>query len=199
MELEHHSAGSPPVLSGGMTLFVRRDILLLATAGILLPAGLCRSAAIAAEPLEPEQAELLAWLKKAGPADWHRCACTWNWDQPFDVPSWIVRQPRCDAGTAVTLFARGEPSYYGQFKSLAEIEAKAGTMMETVRFLIEICERWQAGLYPAWRYRPDQLPELDPASLPWPVPATLARAEAKGEALDLGGWSEGFPAELYGR
>lgn len=182
-----------------MATFVRRDFLLLASAGLLSPATLCRSATAADGPEDTEQAELLAWLRKAGPADWHRCACTWNWDQPFDVLNWIIRRPNCDAGTAITLFARGEPSYYGQFKSLAEIEAKAGYMMETVRFLIEICERWRAGQYKIWRFLPDQLPDLDPGSLPWPVPATLARAEAKGRALDLGGWTEGFPPALYGR
>ena len=179
-----------------MAGLLRRDLLLLASA----PAALARAAAAPApaEPDDPEQAALLAWLKKAGPADWHRCACTWTWDQPFDVPRWIIRQPGCDAGTAVTLFARGEPSYYAQFGSMAEVEAKAGFMIDTVRFLVEICERWAAGLYPAWRFRPDELPDLDPATMPWPVPETLARAQAKGEPLDLGDWNEGFPPELYG-
>jgi hypothetical protein len=187
------------MLSYGMTTIIRRDFILLALAGILsLEAG-GRAATIEVDPDEAQQADLLAWLKRKGPADWHRCACTWNWDQPFDAIRWIIRQPECDAGTAITLFARGEPSYYNQFATIAEIEAKAGWAMETVRFLIEICERWQAGQYAAWRYRPDQLPELDPDSLPWPVPATLAQAEAKGEALDFTGWGEGFPPELYGR
>jgi hypothetical protein len=182
-----------------MNPLIRRDFLLLASAAVLsLEAG-CRAAAVEADPDETQQAELLAWLGKAGPADWHRCACTWNWDQPFDVIRWIIRQPECDAGTAITLFARGEPSYYSQFATMADLEAKAGWSMEVVRFLIEICERWRAGQYSAWRFRPDQLPELDPDSLPWPVPATLARAEAKGEALDLSDWNEGFPPELYGR
>jgi hypothetical protein len=187
------------MLSGGMNSLIRRDFILLASAGFLSLGTGSRAATVEPDPDETQQAELLAWLKKAGPADWHRCACTWNWDQPFDAIRWIVRQPDCDAGTAITLFARGEPSYYAQFATIAEIEAKAGWAMETVRFLIEICERWQAGHYAAWRFRPDQLPELDPDSLPWPVPSTLARAQAKGEALDLGGWSEGFPPELYGR
>ena len=187
------------MLRSGMVRLLRRDFLLLASAGLLSLGAAGRAGAVADGPLDPAQAELLAWLEKAGPDDWHRCACTWNWDQPFDVIRWIVRQPGCDAGTAVTLFARGEPGYYAQFESLAEVEAEAGSMMETVRFLIEICERWRAGLYPVWRFRPDALPGLDPGSLPWPVPATLARAEAKGEALDLSGWTEGFPPELYGR
>ena len=188
------------MLSGGMNALIRRDFLRLVGAATLSLGAAGRAvAAVEADPDAAQQAELLAWLGKAGPDDWHRCACTWNWDQPFGVLNWIIRQPDCDAGTAITLFARGEPSYYSQFATIAEIEAKAGWAMETVRFLIEICERWQAGRYAAWRFRPDQLPELDPDSLPWPVPAGLARAEAKGEALDLTGWTEGFPPELYGR
>ena len=183
---------------GDAATLARRHFLLLASAGFLSLAAGCRPATVEPGPGDDEQARLLAWLKTRGPDDWHRCACSWNWDQPFEILHWIIRQPRCDAGTAVTLFARGEPSYYAQFKTLAEIEAKAGWAMETVRFLIEICERWQAGRYAAWRFRPDQLPELDPGSLPWPVPDTLARAEAKGEQLDLTGWSEGYPPELYG-
>jgi hypothetical protein len=187
------------MLWGGMLRLPRRDFLLLASAGFLSLGASGRAAAVEPEGEESEEAKLLAWLKTRGPADWHRCACSWNWDQPFEVLNWIIRQPNCDAGTAITLFARGEPSYYAQFKTLAEIEAKAGWAMETVRFLIEICERWQAGQYSSWRFRPDQLPELDPDSLPWPVPATLARAEARGKMLNFGAWSEGFPPEHYGR
>ncbi len=185
------------MLSQGMTRFVRRDFLLLASAGLLSLAAGCRRDVVKADPVEfdpeaEEQARLLAWMKRAGPADWHRCACTWNWDQPFDVIRWIIRQRSCDAGTAVTLFARGEPGYYSKYATMAELEAKSGSSMEVVRFLKEICERWQAGQYSTWRFRPDELPNLD-EKLPWPVPATLAHAEAKGVPLDLGGWNEGFP------
>lgn len=181
-----------------MTVMTRRNFLFLASSGVLalgcpFPAAARMENPGEPDSLDPEQARLLAWLKGASPADWHRCACTWNWDQPFDAIRWIIRQPQCDAGTAVTLFARGEPSYYAQFADMAELEAKAGFMIETVRFLIEICERWQAGQYSAWRFMPDQLPELDPGPMPWPVPASLARAGAKGEKLDLTGWGEGFP------
>lgn len=180
-----------------MAPLIRRDFLVLALAGTASLAVPCLAAAPGEDEGEVrEQARLLAWLKKAGPADWHRCACTWNWDQPFDAIRWIIRQKQCDAGTAVTLFARGEPSYYSKFASLPEIEAKASWAMETVHFLKEICERWQAGQYSAWRFRPDQVPNLA-ETLPWPVPANLAHAEAKGVALDLTGWSEGFPPRLH--
>lgn len=29
---------------------------------------------------EPGEEDLLAWLKQASPAEWHRSAATWNWD-----------------------------------------------------------------------------------------------------------------------
>ena len=155
-----------------------------------------RLAAITPPFNQPDERTLLAWLKRRGPDAWHRSAATWNWDQDLKVMEWVIRNPRCDAGTAVTLFARGEPGYYAQFATMAELEAGAGYMMETVRFLIEICERWAAGQYSSWRFRPEALPQVAPGSLPWPVPETLARAEAQGEPLDLTGWNEGFPPEL---
>ncbi|TFI56369.1 DUF4274 domain-containing protein [Sphingomonas parva] len=143
--------------------------------------------------------ELLAWLQQRGPDDWHRSACSWNWDQDFAPLLWIIRQPECDAGTAITLFARGEPSYYAQFETMAALEAGAGYMMDTVRFLIEICERWAAGQYQHYGFRPDALPHLTPNSLPWPVPDSLAQAEAHGEELDFSGWTEGYPPEFFER
>src|SRR3954463_15192648 len=110
-----------------MATLIRRDFLVLALTGTASLAVPCRAATSGEDEGEDkEQARLLAWLKKAGPADWHRCACTWNWDQPFDAIRWIIRQPRCDAGRAVPLFPRGEPSYYSKFASLLDIERKAG-------------------------------------------------------------------------
>lgn len=176
-----------------MTSVFRRDFVLLALAGLLLPAAGCQAGEVSEPEPDWDGADLLAWLKARGPDDWHRCACTWNWDQPYDVIRWIIRQPDCDAGTAVTLFARGQPGSWSQYKSVAEIEAKEGWAMENVRFLIEICERWEKGQYKAWRFRPDELPGVDPKDVPWPVPASLAGAKAQGMALDFEEWNEGFP------
>ena len=145
---------------------------------------------------EPSEEDLLAWLQQAGPAEWHCCAATWNWDQDLATLRWIIAQPDCDAGTAITLFARGEPSYYAQYPTMAALEADSGYMMDTVRFLIEICERWQAGQYVTYRFRPDQLPYVTPSTMPWPVPESLGLAEAQGEPLDCDGWNEGFPPQL---
>lgn len=145
------------------------------------------------------ESNLLAWLQERGPDDWHRSAVTWNWDQDMEPMRWVIRQPGCDAGTAVTLFARGEPGYYSQFSDMEELKARAGYMMDHVSFMIEICERWDAGQYGEWRFLPDELVHLEPGSLPWPVPEALARGESRGQSLDYEGWNEGFPPELLGR
>jgi hypothetical protein len=62
---------------------------------------------------EIEQTQmLLAWAKKASPADWHRCAITFNWDYRADVLRWIAAQPDCDRGTAIHLFHHQRPWFY---------------------------------------------------------------------------------------
>lgn len=145
---------------------------------------------------EPTAEDILEWLKQQGPAEWHRSAATWNWDNPMDAMSWVLSQPDCDAGTAIMLFALGEPSYYSKFSSMDELEAKAGYMMETVRFMIDICERWEAGQYKTYRFKPTWTTCIEPGSLPWAVPESLGMAEARGEELDLTGWGEGMPPEM---
>jgi hypothetical protein len=70
---------------------------------------------------EPDTDNLLEWLKDRGPEDWHRSACTWNWDNEMTAMDWVLDQPDCDAGTATTLFARGEPTYFSEFGSLQQV------------------------------------------------------------------------------
>jgi hypothetical protein len=147
-------------------------------------------------PDGPTDDELIGWLRLAGADDWHRSALTWNWDNDFGPIAWIIAQPECDAGTAISLFALGEPGYYTQFDSMAAIEAGAPYMMETVRFLMDICERWAAGQYRSYRFRPERVPDIHPGSMPWAVPESLARAPMRGEALDTDNWVEGYPLKL---
>jgi len=51
----------------------------------------------------------VAWLEEADPDDWHRVALDFNWSNTPYVLDWIVRQPDCDAATALTIFWKGEP------------------------------------------------------------------------------------------
>ena len=52
----------------------------------------------------------IAWLKAAGPDDWHRVALDFNWGQYPYLMDWIVRQDDCDLATALTIFWLGEPN-----------------------------------------------------------------------------------------
>jgi hypothetical protein len=38
--------------------------------------------------------------------------------------------------------------------------------MDRIRFMIEICERWAAGQYKEYRFRPEDVPSLSPESHP---------------------------------
>jgi hypothetical protein len=139
---------------------------------------------------------LIEWLGRGGPADFHRCALTWNWDDGLEVLRWIIAQPNCDAGTAIHLLAAADAFEFRNFESVAAIEAADFYDMDLVHFMIEICERWAAGQYQEYRFRPWDVPMLNPDTHPWPVPESLARAEMQGEVLDTDEWDSGYPAEL---
>ncbi|MET1111583.1 MAG: DUF4274 domain-containing protein [Allosphingosinicella sp.] len=139
---------------------------------------------------------LIEWLGRAGPMEWHCAALTWNWDDGLEPLRWIIAQPNCDAGTVIHLFAIAEPAYWSRYESVDAIEADSPYMMDSVRFMIEICERWAAGQYKEYQFRPEYLPGVSPDSHPWPVPESLANAKMRGEAVDTRGWDQGYPEEV---
>jgi hypothetical protein len=57
----------------------------------------------------PTLAERIAWLRSATPDDWHRAALDFDWSDDPEMLDWIVRQPECDAATALTVFWLAEP------------------------------------------------------------------------------------------
>ncbi|HEX9946039.1 MAG TPA: DUF4274 domain-containing protein [Allosphingosinicella sp.] len=144
--------------------------------------------------------ELIAWLGTKGPREWHVCAADWNWDKGLGPLVWILRQPGCDRGTAICIFARGEAGIFEKYESVEALRAKEGYYREQAEMLIELCERWAAGRYSEYRFDPeDDVRGVFPERMPWPVPEDLARAKARGERLDHRGWEEGVPGELiYG-
>jgi hypothetical protein len=146
---------------------------------------------------EPDTGDLLEWLKDRGPEDWHRSACTWNWDNGMSAMDWVLDQPECDAGTAITLFAHGEPAWFGKFESLAQLAEQEPHHLPLALFLKSICDRWAAGRYRHYRFLPAASIHVPPDGLPWPVPPTLAEPPVQGEHLDLTGWGEGFPPEAF--
>jgi hypothetical protein len=149
--------------------------------------------------LQSREDRLIEWLGGAGPAAYHRCALDWNWDDGLKVLRWIIAQPDCDSGTAIHLLAAADAFEFRNYESLEAIEAAGLYDMDSVRFMIEICERWAAGQYKEYRFRPWDVPLLNPDSRPWPVPRGLARAEMQGEVLDIGEWDSGYPPELRDR
>ncbi|MGZ3679993.1 MAG: DUF4274 domain-containing protein [Ktedonobacterales bacterium] len=57
------------------------------------------------------RAELLAYLTQATPDAWHQVAWKWNWDSGIKPLQWIIRQPRCDRGTALLIYWYSGPRY----------------------------------------------------------------------------------------
>lgn len=149
---------------------------------------------------EVSDEELIAWLGTKGPREWHVCALDWNWDRGLGPLPWIVRQPDCDRGTAIAIFALGEPGIFEKYDSVEELRAKEGYYPEQAEMLIEMCQRWAAGQYAEYRFDPEAVVRgVRPERMPWPVPEDLVRAEPRGERLDRLGWEEGVPRQLiYG-
>ena len=145
---------------------------------------------------QAREKSLIEWLGRAGPAAMHCSALTWNWDDDIEPLRWIIAQPDCDAGTAIHILSAADPFDFRQYESVAAIEADNPLGVDRLPFMIEICERWAAGQYKQYRFRPLDVPSLDPDSHPWPVPESLARAQMQGEMLDTSEWNEGYPDEL---
>jgi len=150
---------------------------------------------------------LLEWLAARGPDEWHRVACSWNWDAGYRVLNWIVDQSACDKGTAVQLFWLGSPDYFLQFRNRAEVQAKAGWSLDNWDFLVKVLTHWNAGRYKTALFATtediDRMAaafghvesHADPKSLPWVVPADMRR-DVVGRKLDWSGYAEGYPPAL---
>lgn len=51
-----------------------------------------------------ENDKIIEWLSKQSPETWHCVVMTWNYDYEDKVLSWILKQERCDKGTAARVF-----------------------------------------------------------------------------------------------
>ncbi|MCP4073186.1 MAG: DUF4274 domain-containing protein [Hyphomicrobiales bacterium] len=54
--------------------------------------------------LDVELVELIPWLEKQTPMEWHAIAESWNYDCGPEPLQWILSQPCCDKGTAACVF-----------------------------------------------------------------------------------------------
>jgi len=150
----------------------------------------------------------LAWLEENGPDEWHRWAINWNWDHGTDLFRWIVAQPNCDKGTALSIYYGMQPDYFTRFASVEE--AKAGIMDagdEIVELAKQICQMWREGAYPSYAYQPSEgaltyLTQGEDAMLaiaagvPWDVPDGLAKAGIQGEPNNFVRVIDGVPVEM---
>ena len=48
--------------------------------------------------------EIIEWLKQQDADTWHQVVMSWNYDHGDKVLSWILKQDKCDRGTAAQVF-----------------------------------------------------------------------------------------------
>jgi hypothetical protein len=161
---------------------------------------------------EPELAKdeidvFLAWLKASGPDEWHRWATSWNWDHGTELFEWIVNQPNCDRGAALSLYYGCRPDFFTRFASVEEARAEK-IFDEAIDLIALICQTWRLGGYPNYAYRPhdvaiteylangiEAMQELA-ANVPWDVPDDLPTAGIHGEPNNFDDTVDGIPTDV---
>ncbi len=78
------------------------------------------------------------------PEELHVFASAYNWDGGVDDLQRVVRHPRCDLGTALLVYWRGQPGYYLQYPNR---DAVPDHEREVYDLLREIEGRVAAGAY----------------------------------------------------
>ena len=147
----------------------------------------------------------LAWLQENGPDEWHRWAIGLNWDYGTELFEWIVAQPNCDRGTALSVYYGAQPDFYAQYASVEEA-GDAGNP-DNVALLVRICEMWGKGAYQTYAYVPSDAAVMEmgqgedamralAASVPWDVPESLASARIEGVENAFRGSIDGIPFEM---
>lgn len=148
-----------------------------------------------------------AWLKENGPDEWHRWAINWNWDHGAELFEWIIAQPNCDRGTALSIYYAAQPDYFCRYASVEEALAADLGHGEIAALMMKICKMWLEGAYPTYAYRPaegaiEYLAQGEKAMLalaaatPWDVPDDLAAAGIQGEPNNFERTIDGVPIEM---
>lgn len=148
----------------------------------------------------------MAWLQENGPDEWHRWAISNNWDYGTDIFEWIVSQPTCDKGTALSLYYATQPEIYTRFTTLDEVKSHP-VFSESVNLVLKICQMWQNGAYQTYDYLPmehtfEYLNQGEEAMLalaaavPWDVPHGLATAGIHGQSNCFEQTIDGWPIEM---
>ncbi|NOT73132.1 MAG: DUF4274 domain-containing protein [Hyphomicrobium sp.] len=88
---------------------------------------------------------MIEWLKANGPREWHCVATSWNWDMYHEPLHWILDQPNCDRGTAVTLLWLADPTWYLQWSSREEVMIAQPYNIEGFDMVTKIVKNWERG------------------------------------------------------
>lgn len=80
------------------------------------------------------------------PTEFHQFALAWNWDDGFKPLQWIINQPQCDRGTALSIYWHAAPTWFCQFGSRDEIIA-ASEDVKLYDFIKEIETKFSSNFY----------------------------------------------------
>ncbi len=75
----------------------------------------------------------------------HAFASAWNWDLGTWALGLILKNPACEAATALLIYWKSCPEYLLQYADRQEVEAKAEHQLANFDFLSEIEARYIAG------------------------------------------------------
>ena len=157
--------------------------------------------------MTPLETIVLKWLAQKGPREWHGVAAHWNWDAGVEPLLWVLEQPDCDKGTALSVFWACDP--YDQMDErhpackpgredyqIAQKVLEHWAQYRTARFKFDL--PWHArNLHmPNYKLTPETLARLQPLMIsvpglePYPIygeglPAEcrIAYLESQGEAV----------------
>jgi hypothetical protein len=109
-------------------------------------------AQVAADVPEPSQmtateysSALIAVLQRSDPDVWHQVAMGWNWDGGVAPLEWMIRQPKCDRGTALLIYWRGGPGFFKQYARREDVPPELSS--ELFNLLEEVEGRFMSGFY----------------------------------------------------
>jgi hypothetical protein len=96
---------------------------------------------------EEVEAETLAFCRENTDAEeLHYFVSWWNWDKGTWALEEVLRNPSCEAATALSLYWRARPEYYLQF---SDRDAVPSFQVEDFDFIMALEKRYLAGEFPA--------------------------------------------------
>jgi hypothetical protein len=145
--------------------------------------------------------DLSTYLAQATPVDWHQVAWNWNWDSGVEPLRWIIRQDRCDRGTALLIYWYGGPRYLAQYVQRGEVP---GYAVEHYDLVMEIEAAYLAGRYTSTQIAFDPRNDLghdwtaEYADQPYrrPIPEQVYTATWGSTLVRRDDFDEGYPPDV---